>query len=161
MLISRHGYYTGVIFKGYAGDHNILLANGGRYDNLTKRFGVGEPAVGFALEIENILDYLNKTDYEFKAENSRVLINYNNEDNFKDAYNLADLLRDKNYIVETFEELKSDDYIKFQGIDFKIDLNEKELKLYNIENNKETTINKEEFLKGNEQNIIDKFEEVK
>ena len=161
MLISRHGYYTGVIFKGYAGDHNILLANGGRYDNLTKRFGVGEPAVGFALEIENVLDYLNKTDYEFKAENSRVLINYNNEDNFKDAYKLADLLRDKNYIVEIFEELKRDDYIKFQGIDFKIDLNEKELKLYNLENNKQTNINKEEFLNGNEQIIFDKFEEVK
>jgi|AntRauTorckE6833_2_1112554.scaffolds.fasta_scaffold00129_23 ATP phosphoribosyltransferase regulatory subunit len=161
MLISRHGYYSGVIFKGYAGDHNILLANGGRYDNLTKRFGVGEPAVGFALEIENVLDYLNKTDYEFKAENSRVVINYNKEENFKDAYNMAEILRDKNYIVEIFEELKSDDYVKFQGIDFKIELEEKELKLYNVKTKKHTTINKKDFFDKIDETTADLFEEVR
>ncbi len=161
MLISRHGYYSGVIFKGYAGDHNILLANGGRYDNLTKRFGAGEPAVGFALEIENVLDYLNKTDYEFKAENLRVLINYNKEENFKDAYNMAEILRDKNYIVEIFEELKSDDYVKFQGIDFRIELDEKELKLYNFKTNKETTINKKDFFDKTDEITADLFEGVR
>ena len=62
MLISRHGYYTGLIFKGYANGYSNLLASGGRYDNLTEKFGVEEPAVGFALEIENLLDYLNRTE---------------------------------------------------------------------------------------------------
>ncbi|MGM0446561.1 MAG: ATP phosphoribosyltransferase regulatory subunit [Bacillota bacterium] len=161
MLISRHGYYSGVIFKGYAGDHNILLANGGRYDNLTNRFGVGEPAVGFALEIENVLDYLNKTDYEFKAENLRFVINYNKEEKFKDAYDMAEILRDKNYIVEIFEELKNDDYVKFQGIDFRVDLDDKDLKLYSVKTKKQKTINREDFLNKTEEIIADIFEEVR
>lgn len=161
MLISRHGYYTGVIFKGYAGSHNALLANGGRYDNLTEKFGQGEPAVGFALEIENILEYLNKTHYDFEAQNERVIINYNNEDNFSTAYHLAEKLRDKDYIVEIFEEFKSHEYIDFQGIDFQMNFTDDKIKLKSSETNKEVSINRNQLNKELAEVVVDKFEEVK
>jgi ATP phosphoribosyltransferase regulatory subunit len=77
MLISRHGYYTGLIFKGYAKGYSNLLASGGRYDNLTEKFGVEEPAVGFALEIENLLDYLNRTENFSEDQEKRFLISFN------------------------------------------------------------------------------------
>ncbi|HMA60095.1 MAG TPA: ATP phosphoribosyltransferase regulatory subunit [Halanaerobiales bacterium] len=161
MLISRHGYYTGVIFKGYAGSHNVLLANGGRYDNLTEKFGVGEPAVGFALEIENVLEYLNKTHYEFEAQSARVIINYHEEDNFSDAYHLAEELRDKDYIVEIFEEGKDQEYIDFQGLDFQIECIEDNLVISNIKNGKELTVNKKDSDNNLAEVVIDKLKEVK
>ncbi|MFO7815131.1 MAG: ATP phosphoribosyltransferase regulatory subunit [Halanaerobiales bacterium] len=161
MLISRHGYYTGVIFKGYAGSHNVLLANGGRYDNLTETFGQGEPAVGFALEIENILEYLNKSHYDFEAQNERVIINYNIEDNFSTAYHLAEKLRNKDYIVEIFEEFKKQEYINFQGIDFQINFDEHNIKLKSIKTNKEVSIKRDQLSKELDEVILDKFEEVR
>ena len=161
MLISRHGYYSGVIFKGYAGSHNILLANGGRYDNLTEKFGVGEPAVGFALEIENILEYLNKTHYNFEAERKRVMINYHEEDNFKKAYQLAEDLREKDYIVEIFEDVKSKEYIDFQGLDFQIEYKKDMILIRNLKTDIETTINTDVLDKKYGELIAEKIEEVK
>ncbi len=161
MLISRHGYYTGVIFKGYAGNHNVLLANGGRYDNLTEKFGLGEPAVGFAIEIENVLEYLNKTHYEFEAQRKRVIINYQKEGNFSDAYHLAEDLRASNYIVEIFEEKKDKEYIDFQGLDLQVEYKDGKLIIRNLKDK-----NQEELeIKNIEDNlskvVIDKIEEVK
>jgi ATP phosphoribosyltransferase regulatory subunit len=161
MLISRHGYYTGIIFKGYAGSHNALLAIGGRYDNLTEKFGQGEPAVGFALEIENILEYLNKTHYDFEAQNERVIINYNNEDNFSTAYQLAEKLRAKDYIVEIFEKIKKNEYIEFQGIDFQLNFTEDEIKIKSTKTNKEVSINRKEIDKQLDSIMLEKFEEVR
>ncbi|HKL12324.1 MAG TPA: ATP phosphoribosyltransferase regulatory subunit [Halanaerobiales bacterium] len=158
MLISRHGYYTGVIFKGYAGNHNVLLANGGRYDNLTEKFGVGEPAVGFALEIENVLEYLNKTHYDFEAQSARLIINYHAEDNFSAAYHLAESLRDEDYIVEIFEDKKGKEYIEFQGLDYQIEYIDKKLVIRNIKNDKEAELDIDDV---KSEIVIEKLEEVK
>jgi ATP phosphoribosyltransferase regulatory subunit len=38
-LIGRHNYYTGAVFEVYAAGLGFTVANGGRYDNLLKRFG--------------------------------------------------------------------------------------------------------------------------
>jgi len=160
MLISRHGYYTGIIFKGYAGKHNILLANGGRYDNLTEKFGAGEPAVGFALEIENILEYLSKVHYNFQAERVRIMINYNKEANFKNAHRLAEELRNNNYIVEIFEESKDAEYINFQGMDYKLDYSKSRIELKNYHTGKCINIDSELHDKKLYEAILEKVREV-
>ncbi len=161
MLISRHGYYTGIIFKGYAGKHNILLANGGRYDNLTEKFGAGEPAVGFALEIENILEYLSKVHYNFQAERDRVIINYNKEANFKNAHRLAEELRNNNYIVEIFEESKDLEYMNFQGMDYKLDYSKNRIELQNFHTGKCINIDSKLHDKKLYEVILEKVREVK
>jgi len=160
MLISRHGYYTGIIFKGYAGKHNILLANGGRYDNLTEKFGAGEPAVGFALEIENILEYLSKVHYNFQAERDRVIINYNKENNFKNAHKLAEELRNNNYIVEIFEESKDSEYMNFQGMDYKVDYSKNRIELQNFHTGKCINIDSKLHDKKLYKVILEKVREV-
>lgn len=160
MLISRHGYYTGLIFKGYAGDHNILIASGGRYDNLTEKFGKGEPAVGFALEIENILEYLNLTDYSFKRQKKRIIINYEDVNRYKEAHSLAEFLREQGFIVEIFEKIKDDDYIEFQGLDIQILLNKNRINIKNISDQNTNQI-EYDYLEDKVFNIIlDKIEEV-
>ena len=57
-LIGRHDYYTGAIYEAYASGLGFTIANGGRYDNLLKRFGKELPATGFAIYLERLLSVL-------------------------------------------------------------------------------------------------------
>jgi ATP phosphoribosyltransferase regulatory subunit len=57
-LIGRHDYYTGAIYEAYASGLGFTVANGGRYDNLLKRFGEDMPATGFAIYLERLLSVL-------------------------------------------------------------------------------------------------------
>lgn len=156
MLISRHGYYTGLIFKGYARGYSNLLASGGRYDNLTEKFGVEEAAVGFALEIENLLDYLNRTENFSENSQKRFLISFEKENNFKLAYELAEDLRNIGFVAEIYNKADRE-YLDFQQIDYKINLKKNEVELR--KNNGEEVIiqkNKKEAL---EYLILNKIEE--
>jgi ATP phosphoribosyltransferase regulatory subunit len=57
-LIGRHNYYTGAVYEVYASGLGFTLANGGRYDNLLRRFGVPLPATGFAISLERLISVL-------------------------------------------------------------------------------------------------------
>jgi ATP phosphoribosyltransferase regulatory subunit len=57
-LIGRHNYYTGVVYEVYAAGLGFTVANGGRYDNLLRRFGEPLPATGFAISLERLLSVL-------------------------------------------------------------------------------------------------------
>jgi ATP phosphoribosyltransferase regulatory subunit len=124
MLISRHGYYTGLIFKGYARGYSNLLASGGRYDNLTKNFGLEEPAVGFALEIENLLDYLNKTENFTIKKEARLLLSYQNKGDFYFAYQLSEQLRQAGFTAEIYNQADQA-YLKFQQVSYQLKITSK------------------------------------
>jgi ATP phosphoribosyltransferase regulatory subunit len=57
-LIGRHNYYTGAVYEVYADGLGFTVANGGRYDNLLRRFGEPLPATGFAISLERLLSVL-------------------------------------------------------------------------------------------------------
>jgi ATP phosphoribosyltransferase regulatory subunit len=57
-LIGRHEYYTGAVYEAYASGLGFTVANGGRYDNLLRRFGKEMPATGFAIYLERLLSAL-------------------------------------------------------------------------------------------------------
>ncbi len=59
-LIGRHNYYTGAIYEVYAAGLGFTVANGGRYDNLLRRFGEPLPATGFAISLERLISVLPK-----------------------------------------------------------------------------------------------------
>ena len=156
MLISRHGYYTGLIFKGYAKGYSNLLASGGRYDNLTEKFGVEEPAVGFALEIENLLDYLNRTENFSEDLEKRFLISYQQNEDLKFAYELAEDLRNAGFVTEVYNEADKE-YLDFQQIDFKISLQADKLELK--QNGGESTVIERNQKEALEYLILNKIEE--
>src|SRR4030095_6429606 len=56
--VTRLDYYTGLPFQNYVGGVGARVGSGGRYDNLTARFGAAEPAVGFVLELDPLADLL-------------------------------------------------------------------------------------------------------
>jgi ATP phosphoribosyltransferase regulatory subunit len=53
-------YYTGVVFDVLAPGMGIELGGGGRYDDLLGRFGHPMPAIGFALDVERVLEALGR-----------------------------------------------------------------------------------------------------
>ena len=57
-LIGRRNYYTGAVYEAYSPKLGFTLANGGRYDNLLRRFGEPLPATGFAISLERLLNVL-------------------------------------------------------------------------------------------------------
>jgi ATP phosphoribosyltransferase regulatory subunit len=61
-LIGRHDYYTGAVYEVYASGLGFTVANGGRYDNLLRRFGEPLPATGFAISLERLVSVLPHKD---------------------------------------------------------------------------------------------------
>ncbi|WP_048602003.1 ATP phosphoribosyltransferase regulatory subunit [Rubeoparvulum massiliense] len=55
-LINHLNYYTGVIFQGYVANYGKPLLLGGRYDDLTKQFGIQIPATGFGVNIDDLVE---------------------------------------------------------------------------------------------------------
>ncbi|HEX4465135.1 MAG TPA: ATP phosphoribosyltransferase regulatory subunit [Solirubrobacterales bacterium] len=53
-LLRDLGYYSGAILEVYDPALGHVLGGGGRYDGLLKRFGVDQPAAGFALYVERV-----------------------------------------------------------------------------------------------------------
>lgn len=60
-LVSHMSYYTGVLFEVYADNVGFALGNGGRYDNLLKKFGAEVGATGFGLRMDYLMEALNKS----------------------------------------------------------------------------------------------------
>lgn len=53
-------YYTGITFETFAPGSGYAIASGGRYDTLLARYGASLPAVGFAIQVEQVLFILEQ-----------------------------------------------------------------------------------------------------
>jgi ATP phosphoribosyltransferase regulatory subunit len=59
-LARGFGYYTGILFEGYAPGVGAPVLGGGRYDRLLTDFGGDAPATGFAIDAERLLAALER-----------------------------------------------------------------------------------------------------
>ena len=50
-----YNYHTGVIFAAYAPGQGEAIAQGGRYDDIGKDFGVARPATGFSADLKTLV----------------------------------------------------------------------------------------------------------
>lgn len=66
-LINGYEYYSGLVFKGYAGNNGDAVLSGGRYDTLYSDYGLDLPAIGFAINTERLI-YLPKPSRSAKKE---------------------------------------------------------------------------------------------
>ncbi|MDV2989267.1 MAG: ATP phosphoribosyltransferase regulatory subunit [Dehalogenimonas sp.] len=90
-------YYTGLIMHIFTND--ILVGGGGRYDNLVGQMGGdARPAAGFALYMDEIMDFI---DYDVYAldEPDRFLLTFE-AGNEAQAFAVATDLRDAGYTAE-------------------------------------------------------------
>jgi ATP phosphoribosyltransferase regulatory subunit len=63
--VPRIDYYTGLTFKIYLAGIGVRVGAGGRYDDLAANFGQPEPAVGFVLDLDSLVDALTLTKTNF------------------------------------------------------------------------------------------------
>lgn len=56
---SRLGYYTDTVFKVYVDGALYDIIDGGRYNQLSSRFGVDRPACGFGMNINLLYEYMS------------------------------------------------------------------------------------------------------
>lgn len=55
-------YYTGITFECFTPNLGYRVCSGGRYDHLLGRYGSDDPATGFAIDLEALLEALEHTD---------------------------------------------------------------------------------------------------
>jgi len=59
--VSSLDYYTGLSFKVFVRGVGYRVGRGGRYDGLTANFGKAEPAIGFVLNLDSLVEVLGRT----------------------------------------------------------------------------------------------------
>ena len=108
-LVSNLKYYSGIIFKGYVPQISKAILSGGRYDKLSKNFGKNLPAIGFAVNLTDILVELNENEKPQGA-----IIFY--DEISKNLIKISEELREKIGIVklEKNTELNEEDYLKLK-----------------------------------------------
>lgn len=67
-------YHTGITFQGFLSGIGRAVCSGGRYDNLTEKYGYPAPATGFTFDLLNLLFALDKTLDERVVVGTDVLI---------------------------------------------------------------------------------------
>ena len=73
-IISKHHYYTGIIFSGYTFGTGEPIVNGGRYDNLLNHFGKKSPSIGFAIVVDSLMSALARQDIEIPFYSNSALV---------------------------------------------------------------------------------------
>ncbi|CAH2212998.1 ATP phosphoribosyltransferase regulatory subunit [Tepidibacter aestuarii] len=59
-MVAELDYYEGIVFKGYYPNSYREIISGGRYDSLTEAFGENVPAIGFSIDIDELIKVFNK-----------------------------------------------------------------------------------------------------
>jgi len=77
-VVNDLDYYNGLIFLGYVEGVSKVALTGGRYDNLMRKMGKQNSAVGFAVPLDDLSTYLN-TGKKFDFD---VLVTYNDGNDY-------------------------------------------------------------------------------
>jgi ATP phosphoribosyltransferase regulatory subunit len=89
-------YHTGVTFEGFVTGLGEPVCSGGRYDNLTGRYGFAAPATGFTFNMLTLLQCLERRP-EVEASVARDFLLFNRLDDRREVLNVARLLRSRGY----------------------------------------------------------------
>ncbi len=144
-------YYTGIVFEVVISDFSKPLAQGGRYDNLLKRYDGDIPATGFAFNLINLWSYISKKKLILEKKEKDFYVLYSGKlDSL--YYEVINTLRIKGYSVfvdvseKNIENAKSYIFSKgFKNIIF-VDTDKKSIYIYSKGGSSEV-LNLEEFLK--------------
>ncbi|MBE0449709.1 MAG: ATP phosphoribosyltransferase regulatory subunit [Clostridia bacterium] len=97
-LTHPKSYYTGPLFKVYSVDTGKTVAQGGRYDDLSKHFGYEFEACGGAIDIKNIIEVI-KMKNTMTIDRTNFVLIYD-EELFSPALDFSNWLRTKGFSVK-------------------------------------------------------------
>jgi len=92
------GYHTGLTFQGFLTGMGRAVCSGGRYDNLTGRYGRPAPATGFTFNLLNLLFALEKQLDAVASLHTDVLI-FQADSDKRSAQQVARILREQGFSV--------------------------------------------------------------
>ena len=98
---NQMNYYTDINFKGYISNCGEPVISGGRYNNLSEKFGIPRPACGFAIDLLKVIDYMEEENLLPQDDQTRTIIFYAAEDKAR-AYQFAQKLRANHVMAEVF-----------------------------------------------------------
>lgn len=75
-MLSRHDYYTGVIFNAYTYGTGESLVKGGRYDKLIGQFGRERASIGFTLTLEQLMIALSRQKIDIPLDDCGAIVLY-------------------------------------------------------------------------------------
>ncbi|KAB0667445.1 ATP phosphoribosyltransferase regulatory subunit [Oryzomonas japonica] len=90
------GYHTGITFEGFVSGLGEPVCSGGRYDNLTARYGFAAPATGFTFNVLSLLQALERRP-DVEASTTRDFLLFNSRDDRREVLEVARLLRSRGY----------------------------------------------------------------
>lgn len=102
-MSGTHGYYTGIIFRGYTYGTGDAVVKGGRYDHLLEKFGKESPSIGFAIVVDELMNALVRQKIRISYENKNTLVVYE-ESRRNEAIILAKDFRQKNKNTELLQK---------------------------------------------------------
>lgn len=89
-------YHTGVTFEGFVSGLGEAVCGGGRYDDLTAKYGFPAPATGFAFNILALLNALGKRP-EVEASKRRDFLLFNLKEDRREVLEIAQRLRARGF----------------------------------------------------------------
>ncbi|MBI1921461.1 MAG: ATP phosphoribosyltransferase regulatory subunit [Geobacter sp.] len=89
-------YHTGLTFEGFVTGMGDAVCSGGRYDDLTEKYGFPAPATGFAFNILALLTALEKRP-DVEASKTRDFLIFNLKEDRREALEITQALRRKGY----------------------------------------------------------------
>ena len=77
----NHGYYTGIIFRGYTYGTGDAIVKGGRYDHLMEQFGKPSPSIGFVIVVDELMNAFarQKLEIPYTYKNTFILYEANRQ----------------------------------------------------------------------------------
>ena len=106
-------YYSGIMFKIYSLSAGREVIEGGRYDRISKKFGLRDGGIGFSQNMDLTVDILDSCDYEDKSYiDYRVFGKDENSDKIikklielrENGYNVSFVSDDEEKIIKKKEE---------------------------------------------------------
>ncbi|KAF0219736.1 MAG: ATP phosphoribosyltransferase regulatory [Geobacteraceae bacterium] len=89
-------YHTGLTFEGFVGGLGEPVCSGGRYDDLTAKYGFPAPATGFAFNILALLSALDRRP-DVEASKTRDFLLFNLKDDRREVLEIAQCLRARGF----------------------------------------------------------------
>lgn len=91
-MLGKYDYYTGIIFKAYTYGTGEAVATGGRYDKLLVQFGKDSASIGFAINLDALMNSMNRQKIEVDTDIMGTILLYDRKQR-ELAIRLASILR--------------------------------------------------------------------
>ena len=114
-MVNSLDYYTGIIFKGVTRYLGLSVCGGGRYDNLSKKFGASFPATGVAIGINRLMSALWRQNKTMPSPSVDALVAYS-DGGRKTAFFVAKKLREQGLVIEVCVGQEAESYAKEKQI---------------------------------------------